>query len=194
MKSNNPTQQWNHYKSLIKESLDTTTGKSDVSFVVLPEYALGNKLNYSEDEFNSIIEKISKFVQENNINLVAGSYAHFEKNKWYNRSLVFESSGNNILEYDKKHLFNFELKNDITPGSKSGLFTIAGLKVKILICSDLWFPEEIRNLLKEKIDLVVVPAMAVVQNKQLVSYGKNLWHSLGRGETRRVGVVEQRAQ
>ena len=89
---------------------------------------------------------------------------------------MFEANKDRLYEYDKKHLFNFELKNDITPGSKDGILSISGLTIKMLTCSDLWFPEEIRSLLEKKIDLVIVPAMAVVKSQQFVNYGRSLWH------------------
>ena len=176
--SQNSLIQWSYYETLIASHLDTLESNCDLTFICLPEYALGNKTTYSEDTFLKLKEKISLFAKERKCTIIAGSYAHFEHNKWYNRSLIFNTKGNISYHYDKNHPFNFELLNGITPGSNKDVFVIDGLKVKLLICSDLWFPEEIRNLLNEGIDVVIVPAMAVVRNNNLVDYGKSLWHSL----------------
>ncbi|HKZ42628.1 MAG TPA: hypothetical protein VJ044_16815, partial [Candidatus Hodarchaeales archaeon] len=52
------------------------------------------------------------------------------------------------------------------------------IKVQILICSDLWFPELIRGRLPDLPDLLVIPTMSIVPEQQLVGYGRSLWHSL----------------
>lgn len=171
-------QQWSYYESFITKYLEKSKHNGFKTFVTLPEYALGNKSTYNQELLEKTKDTIAKFVDENNINIVAGSHAHKDGEFWYNRAWLFDSESHKIQVYDKKHLFNFELKNNITPGSADGIFTIGKLKVKLMICSDLWFPEEIRSAMEEKIELIIVPAMAVVQNNKFVDYGKTLWHSL----------------
>ena len=178
LKTQDSLVQWSYYESLITNHLDTLESNCELTFICLPEYALGNKTTYSEDTFLKLNDRISLFAKEQKCTIIAGSYAHFENNKWYNRSLIFNTKGHIGFYYDKTHPFNFELLNGITAGSNKEVFLIEGLKVKLLICSDLWFPEEIRDLLNEEIDVIIVPAMAVVKNNQLVNYGKSLWHSL----------------
>lgn len=170
--------QWSYYKSLINNYLQTLPKNDFPTFVSLPEYALGNKQTYNEESINKVRDQIATFAEEHHLNIVAGSHAHYEEQHWFNRAWLFDAENDKIYEYDKGHLFNFELKNDITPGTKTGIFTINKIKIKILICSDLWFPEEIRTSLHEQLDLIIVPAMAVVQHKDFVDYGKTLWHSL----------------
>lgn len=171
-------EQWSYYESFITKYLEKNRHIESETFITLPEYALGNKSTYDQELLEKTKDLISKFVEEHNVSIVAGSHAQKEGELWYNRAWLFDSESQKIQTYDKKHLFNFELKNDITPGSTKGIFTVGKLKVKILICSDLWFPEEIRSAMEEKIDLIIVPAMAVVQSNQYVDYGKTLWHSL----------------
>ena len=178
MKSQDPVVQWAYYEDLIKTHLKSQKVNTDYTFICLPEYALGNKSTYSLEKFLKTKEKISLFAQETHSYIIAGSFAHFQDSKWFNRSLVFNHEGENVFYYDKTHPFNFELKNGITPGTRTEVLNINDLKIKLLLCSDLWFPEEIRNLSKEHIDLIIVPAMAVVKNAKLIQYGKALWHSL----------------
>ena len=170
--------QLTYYKELISKQLEKTTVQTDFTFICLPEYAFGNKSNYSKKNISFMHEELSSFAQEKNSFIIAGSYAFPENNTWFNRSFVFDNQGKNSYYYDKTHPFNYELKNGISPGINRNIFTAKGLKIKILICADLWFPEEIRNLKNEKIDLIIVPSMAVVKNIKLVNYGKSLWHSL----------------
>ena len=178
MKSQDPFVQWSYYEDLVKDHLKTLTSTTDYTFICLPEYALGNKTTYSEGKLLKIKEKISSLAKETNSFIIAGSFAHYEDSKWFNRSLVFNPKGKNQFHYDKAHPFNFELKNGITPGTNKEVFKIGDLHVKLLICSDLWFPEEIRNLSNNRLDLILVPAMAVVKSARLIHYGKKLWHSL----------------
>lgn len=178
MKSQDPMVQLAYYKELINKQLKITKVETDFTFICLPEYAFGNKSNYSEENISLIHKELSSFAQEKNSFVIAGSYACPEEQLWFNRSIIFDNQGKNSYYYDKTHPFNYELKSGISPGRNRNFYTIDGLKVKILICADLWFPEEIRNLYKEKIDLIIVPSMAVVRNSHLVNYGKTLWQSL----------------
>ena len=170
--------QWSYYESFITKYLEQNKQTDYRTFISLPEYALGNKLTYNEELLEKTRDLIARFAEETGINIVAGSHAHEEAGLWYNRAWLFDAESHKIQNYDKKHLFNFELKNAISPGSANGIFTVGTLKVKLMICSDLWFPEEIRSAMEEKIDLIIVPAMAVVQSSEYVDYGKTLWHSL----------------
>lgn len=181
--SKEPLDQWKHYMTLIKKfkTLNKENLANHPIIITLPEYALGNKTKQNiEDHFDDVFDSISQFCIENEINLISGSYAHKVEGGWKNRLLVWDKNGRIISEYDKKYLFNFERKNNFIPGDKSGIisFMLEKLKLKLLICSDLWFPEEIRNILNERLDILIVPAMSVVPKHDLISYGRWLWHSL----------------
>ena len=178
MKSQDPIIQWDYYKGLIEQKLLHQDQTTDFIFITLPEYAFGNRKYYSEEKLFKLKSELASFTQQHECYLITGSYAHPQDNTWFNRSLIFDPHGTNQYYYDKTHPFNFEKKNGVSPGLNRNVFTINNLKVKLLICSDLWFPEEIRSLQDEKIDLILVPAMAVVRNQSLVNYGQTLWHSL----------------
>ena len=178
LQTHDTEKQWFYYESLINRYLGQSPRKDITTFVTLPEYALGNKSAYDESELEKIQDVISTFATEHHLTILAGSHADKENQTWYNRAWLFDSETVKVHNYENNQLFNFELKNEITPGTNNGVFTVENLKVKLLICSDLWFPEEIRSLNHEQIDLLLVPAMAVVQGKNLIDYGKFLWHSL----------------
>ncbi len=154
---------------------DETT---DFTFICLPEYAFGNRQSYSKENEHKMISELGSFAQEHKCYIIAGSSAHPQGDTWVNRSLVFDPNGVNQFSYEKTHPFNYEKISGISPGTNREVYTVNNLKIKLLICSDLWFPEEIRSLQEEKIDLIIVPAMAVVKNESLVAYGQSLWHSL----------------
>lgn len=178
MKSQEPLVQWHYYKEIIEQKLKEQEWTTDFTFITLPEYAFGNRRSYSEETLLKLKSELANFTQEHECYLIAGSYAHPQDDTWFNRSLIFDPQGINQYYYDKTHPFNYEKKSGVSPGVNRNVFKINDLKVKLLICSDLWFPEEIRSLQDEKIDLILVPAMAVVKKQSLVNYGQTLWHSL----------------
>ena len=170
MKSQNTLEQWNYYEnailSFLKENQISENQKMPL-IVALPEYALGNnKSDHTEASMDQLRELISNFTIANNLILISGSIAIKQENGYKNRLHIWDNKGKIIAEYDKKFLFNFEKNNDFTPGEKSGLVPIFNnFKIKVMICSDLWYPEEIRSILHENIKLLIVPAMSVVQRR-----------------------------
>jgi predicted amidohydrolase len=184
MKLSNITDQWHYYTQLILNQLEKQkefTQQNLPTIITLPEYALGNvkKNRNHKDDTDYIKELISKFTKKYNVNLIGGSFAYKDTNGYKNRSLVWNNRGNNVASYDKKHLFNFEKKANFLPGTQAGLVQVQNdLKLKVLICSDLWFPEEVRLHLNDDINFVIVPAMSVVPEHNKIPYGRWLWHSL----------------
>ena len=181
-----PLDQWNELSKQIVEIFSSNTTLDDTNtqkIIVLPEYALGNKLRLNNININydKIFDKISTFAEQNNVIIIPGSAAYLENGQWKNRCFIWNSNGKLVGIYDKQRLFNYELKLNLTPGKESKFFTVErGLNIQILICSDLWYPELIRpNLISNnKIDLLCVPAMSVVENDSLIGYGRYLWHNL----------------
>lgn len=81
----------------------------------------------------------------------------------YNSALLLDRAGRRIANHRKTHLFG-ELDHDaFAPGD--GPPTVAnldGLKLGILICYDLEFPENVRLLAMQGVELVAVPTANMV--------------------------------
>ncbi len=100
---------------------------------------------------------------QRNMAIVAGSMAlPGDDGKLYNRSVVW-SHGELIAQFDKVHLFK-PLGDDQffapgTPRSVVDMSTSAGrIRLGVMICYDLRFPELARSWFKNGIDLITVPA------------------------------------
>jgi predicted amidohydrolase len=63
------------------------------------------------------------------------------------------------------------------PGTGAGLFEVAGIRVGVLICGDLWEPAFARALV-DCADLLCVPAKTSVPSEGHVDYARPLWWNL----------------
>lgn len=171
---------WDYIRNEIEEFYSNKEENSGfISMLVLPEYALGNTIRQSSKviDYELILADCKELTKKFNFNLFSGSAAINENGLWMNRSFIIDSNGKTQF-YDKQKLFNYEKKLNFSPGSKSLVVTLPDeIRVQILICSDFWFPELIRDEINLP-DAVLVPAMSVVPKENLVGYGKWLWHSL----------------
>ncbi|MHA1983032.1 MAG: carbon-nitrogen hydrolase family protein [Candidatus Hodarchaeales archaeon] len=186
-KHKDPKDMWKYIKKEISTFYTIKERNQDISsLMVLPEYALGNKIRFPTSKINyeEILDECKDLTTKFNFNLFAGSAAVNEEEKWKNRCFFINSEGE-IQFYDKQKLFNYEKKLNFSAGEKSKIFELPhGIRCQTLICSDLWYPELIRDYITDLPDIVVVPAMSVVPQKDLIGYGRWLWHSLATTRSR----------
>ena len=87
------------------------------------------------------------------------SFPAKENNTVYNRAAVIQH-GEIIQTYDKQYLPNytvFDEKRYFTAGKKTTcLFPLNGIKIALIICEDLWFPEPVEQARKASADLLIV--------------------------------------
>lgn len=95
--------------------------------------------------------------KKHRVNIVAGSVSDLRCGKVYNTAMVFDRTGELIATYDKTHLFTPMREEDFyTPGDRLCRFTLDGVACGIVICYDLRFPELIRSLSVEGLDVLFV--------------------------------------
>ena len=85
------------------------------------------------------------------------------ENRAYNTIVVVGRDGEIVVRYRKLHLYDAfgDKESDfIRPGAFEGptVFEVAGVKVGILTCYDLRFPEATRVLADEGVELTILPA------------------------------------
>ena len=121
----------------------------------------GGKVEYSE------IDEYQNFAKMHNVNLILGSVAlkGSGTNKTTNTCFIIDRNGNIVGKYDKKYMytvnrshFKFSEFDDTIPGSTLGIAILDGIKVGIGICYDLRFPEYFRELTKQGVKIVFLPA------------------------------------
>jgi predicted amidohydrolase len=101
---------------------------------------------------------------------VAVLYGYPERDgrRIYNSAQLIDGSGRSIANYRKAHLYGAWERRVFTPGDTLVTATVGGLKIGILICYDVEFPESVRALALAGAELVAVPT-ALVQPFDIVA-------------------------
>ena len=100
---------------------------------------------------------------------------------------VVDRQGNLVGRYDKRVLFSHEAERR-SPGQGPGVFELDGVRVGVLICGDLWFPELARELLAIA-EVLCVPTMTSVPSDTHVEYARVLWTNLALTRAMENGLV-----
>ena len=101
----------------------------------------------------------SPLAKELNIHIVCGSVANRREDGFYNTAYVFDRTGSCIAEYDKTHLFTYAKEHrHFHPGGHACRFQLDGVDCGLVICYDLRFPELVRTLTLQGVDLLFAVA------------------------------------
>ena len=134
-------------------------------FVVLPEM-FATSFNYDRfPEFSKHSMEILKYLQQIALKydfyIVAGSLPikSSKDDKFYNRSYLISNEGAVIGYYDKNHIFfqNEEMTH-MSPGKSPSIFRTGLAQIGIQICFDIRFPENMRILTKQGMQILFVVA------------------------------------
>ncbi|MBA2653471.1 MAG: carbon-nitrogen hydrolase family protein [Gammaproteobacteria bacterium] len=111
----------------------------------------------------------------------SGSICEYFSGKYYNTTCVINSQGKLIGHYRKINLFKFTTQNDqydeasfLTPGDKVVTYQIGTTTIGCAICFDLRFGNLFQELIKKKVDVIVVPSAFTYET------GKAHWEILCR--------------
>ncbi|MCO4798597.1 MAG: carbon-nitrogen hydrolase family protein [Colwelliaceae bacterium] len=147
------------------------------NLVVLPECCLyfggrdSEQLTLAKETYEkqSLQNNLALLAQKHSVNLVAGSIPLYlpELNKFTNSCCVFASTGEQLAQYDKIHLFDVNV-DDSEKNYHESRFTHAGkdvvtaeineCKVGLSVCYDLRFPELYRQLTTLGAQIITVPS------------------------------------
>ena len=138
----NPKKNRKHLKEKI-ESLS-----QEIDMIILPEmFSTGFTMNakdVAEPMDGKTVEWMKKRALQSNA-AVVGSLIISENDKFYNRLLFVEPSGD-IKHYDKRHTFTLAREDKIyTAGKEKKIIDYKGWKICLLVCYDLRFPVWARN-------------------------------------------------
>lgn len=130
---------------IVPELAVTGYGAGETAFEKLASPASGD-----------VATQLSAIARENGIAIVAG-FAEQEGNVTYNSALFTDGLGTNAV-YRKSHLYGDYERNAFKPGVPTSVMVeLAGVRLGMLICYDVEFPENVRRLALAGADLVVVP-------------------------------------
>lgn len=157
--------------------------------VVLPEYwaLLGN----SPDEFHASAETFPEGdayalmkakAAEHGYYVHGGSIVEKDGNSFYNTTVVFDRSGDEVARYRKIHLFDVDVpggarhreSETIARGEDVVTYKVDGRTVGCSICYDIRFPELFRSLRDKGAEVIMLPAAFTLMT------GKDHWELLAR--------------
>jgi len=136
---------------------------TQLDLVICPElfisgYGSHEKINeYSEIHDGEYASKISSLAKKSNTAIIYG-YPEIDSNHLFNSAQFFNNEGLSIANHRKKLLpLTADESKIFTPGKESSIFSINGIKSAIVICYELEFPEIIRELSLQGVELIIAP-------------------------------------
>ncbi len=147
------------------ESALTSASEQGSELAIFPE---GSLVRFSAD-LTSAAEPLdgpfctglSQAARGSGVALVAGIFEPAPDGLVYNTTVAFDASGELVAAYRKIHLFDALGQREsqtVAPGSELVVAELAGLKVGILTCYDVRFPELARALTMLGADLIAIPS------------------------------------
>jgi deaminated glutathione amidase len=104
---------------------------------------------------------LAEAVRDHGVAAVAGVFEPGPGRLVYNTAVMFDARGNLAAAYRKIHLFDAlgqRESDQVAAGDEVVVTDLGGLRVGVLICYDIRFPEHARALIARGADLIVVPA------------------------------------
>ena len=131
-------------------------------FIIFPElfltgYNIGRTVqDLAEPSDGSAAARVAEIAKRTNIAILYGYPERFE-NEFYNSALLIDRTGKTYANYRKTHLYGSYEKSCFKPGDSLIIAELEGLKIGILICYDVEFPEAVRALARAGADLLAIP-------------------------------------
>lgn len=88
--------------------------------------------------------------------IVGGTLVDMERDELRNRCFLIDR-GNIVGHYDKMHLFRNEGGGRIKPGKNLAVFDVEDLRIGLLVCADVLYPESFEELAHFRPDLTFIP-------------------------------------
>lgn len=149
--------------------------------IVLPEVFDGSTPSADAEHDDAVAESCWTFVSdlaaEARAIVVGGSVVRRSPDGGLrNVCMVADRQGRLAGDYAKRKLFATERDSRI-PGQAPGIVAVDGVRIGVLICADLWFPELAREL-SGRVDILCVPAKTIVPASEHVAYAQALWRAM----------------
>ncbi len=134
--------------------------------VVFPElflcgYDLGEDVaRHAERADGPAAAEVARIAAGARISVLYG-YPERARGRIYNSAQLIDRSGRPVANYRKTHLYGAWERRVFAPGDALVTAEIDGLRIGILICYDVEFPETVRALALAGADLVAVPTALI---------------------------------
>jgi predicted amidohydrolase len=153
------------------QALAASEAKTDL--VIFPEmfltgYNIGDTVfSLAEPADGPSAAAVATIARDSGVSILYG-YPERSGRRIYNSALFIHPTRGTIANYRKTHLYGQEEKRLFAPGDDLVMAELEGLKVGILICYDIEFPEAVRSLALAGAELIAVPT-ALIQPFDIVA-------------------------
>ena len=132
-----------------------------VSLLVFPECYLTGYLSSRVAKIagfvtDAVISRLEHISRNHNVALVVGSYEQIDSGV-ANAAVVIDPERGRTTTYRKRMLFGYWEKTEFQRGTEPKCFSLNNVKIGVLICFDVEFPERVRELARLGAELIVVP-------------------------------------
>ena len=120
-------------------------------------YGIGEAMiQFAKTQSEDFVKKLAKIAEQYQIAIVVG-LPWYESKKLYNSAVVIKPNSEIIL-YHKQYLYgDYEKRLFVKGESPPPLIEYDGLRFGLLISYDVEFPENVRILAQQGVDMVLVP-------------------------------------
>lgn len=146
------------------ESLIRTAAEAGAEFSCLPEMWLHKEpISYIDEVIDStkhVLSKFSRIAKELNIALIPGALYEESENEVFVSAYVIAPDGKIVGKQNKVHLFRDE-RAFFKPGTNFEVFEVGGIRLGIMVCYDVAFPESARCLTLKGAEIIFNPSRIV---------------------------------
>ena len=134
-----------------------------VDLIIFPECFLTGYFN--RNEVNRIAHRVDQdtvstlqSTARSNATAILVGYYEATGTETYNSAMLFGADGEILTNYRKRALFGDWERSVFVPGSEPPVLTVyKGIRISVLICFDIEFPELARECARNGADLIAVP-------------------------------------
>jgi deaminated glutathione amidase len=148
----------------VRESLTQAAGRG-ADLAVFPEATLarfGTDLRAIAEPLDGPFGRgLAGAARASGVALVAGVFEPAPDGRVYNTAVAYDAAGELAAAYRKIHLFDALGEREsamVAPGDRPEVIDLAGVRVGIMTCYDVRFPELARALAVRGAELIVLPA------------------------------------
>lgn len=138
--------------------------------LVLPELIGGHS---APSDYERVIAALAR---KHRCHVVGGSCYAATTAGTVNRGIVMAADGHKVASYEKSRPYGSENQTGIAAGSAVGSFEVAGRTITVLICSDLWFSENVSSLSPHP-DVLLIPSFSITQREE-PGKARRLWEHM----------------
>ncbi|MGH3388858.1 MAG: carbon-nitrogen hydrolase family protein [Actinomadura sp.] len=152
-------------KENLEQIQDALARSAGADLAVFPEAAqvrFGNDLTAIAEPLDGLfVTELRKAAREHGMAIIAGVFEPADGGRVHNTAVAIDADGALIGSYRKLHLFDafrFRESETVAPGDQPVVVELAGVRIGLITCYDIRFPELARALIDRGAELLVIIA------------------------------------